>query len=626
MSTTPSAPYSALPFTAMLSSLKARFGFNNVCAVCKEIDIYNLLCTENRAPWVDEPALPAVNLISNIRLQTACPFCRLLEKVISNDKNADILKPAVEYVFIEPCRNEYALCGINFANNYFEYMTASCLQIKTPDAVFQDKIVLVSAPVGGKGDIRDLFSKPERVSSYVNFKKVKGWFETCDSQHKPCKPQTVTVDDPIWKYKQRVINVHTREIVPIDLSKIRYATLSYVWGSDFSRLVSSSDWHESLRSQKLPNALPNTFSDILIICKQLDIHYVWIDACCIDQEDSADKQVQVKHMDAIYIGSHHTIVPIEGKSPDSGIPGISSLRSHPYYGKPFKCGGLELAILPGFSVSTKDWNTRAWTLQEALLSPRLLLFNEHYVSFYCNGGAMREDLSHFTESLAAPGFAWDSISVKEPHSGSPFTCNFRLGGFTLGKYGDLANLYCSRDLSYPMDALNALSGLLSHWSRLEDIDFVCGLPKPILCDAMIWFASDYVSRGHPSMPTWSWVAWKGDISYPFQVTYTDFGSLTTKAYKDWFDREFSHGARCLEMRTVGVLEPAYRFPFTPTQRIELGPYIDVLQQNLSKSKLSIRSYVAHFNLTLITKDLYPGWHSASGTLYRSPFPEVPENL
>jgi hypothetical protein len=119
---------------------------------------------------------------------------------------------------------------------------------------------------------------------------------------------------------------------------------------------------------------------------------------------------------------------------------------------------------------------------------------------------MHEDLSHFTKSLAAPGFTWDSILIKEPHSGSPFTYNFRLRGFILGKYGDLTNFYCSRDLLYLINTLNALSGLLSHWSRLKDINFVCGLLKLILCDAMIWFTSDYVFRGHLSMLTWSWVA------------------------------------------------------------------------------------------------------------------------
>lgn len=88
-------------------------------------------------------------------------------------------------------------------------------------------------------------------------------------------------------------------------------------------------------------------------------------------------------MGCIYSQSVLTIVASAGHSSADGLPGISTPRSqHTTIPTP----GYELVQMGSNAEPTirqSDWSTRAWTLQEALLSPRLLFFTKSHWALQC---------------------------------------------------------------------------------------------------------------------------------------------------------------------------------------------------------------------------------------------------
>jgi hypothetical protein len=54
--------------------------------------------------------------------------------------------------------------------------------------------------------------------------------------------------------------------------------------------------------------LPRTLQDAIIICRLLEISYLWIDALCIVQGDLQDWTIESSNMDQIYSGAAMTLI------------------------------------------------------------------------------------------------------------------------------------------------------------------------------------------------------------------------------------------------------------------------------------------------------------------------------
>ena len=78
--------------------------------------------------------------------------------------------------------------------------------------------------------------------------------------------------------------VHTAQI---DVENLSYATLSHCWGTALtSRLLKKLVKDYSLN---VPwESLNLTFQDAIVTSLKLGIHYIWIDALCIIQDDEED--------------------------------------------------------------------------------------------------------------------------------------------------------------------------------------------------------------------------------------------------------------------------------------------------------------------------------------------------
>lgn len=124
----------------------------------------------------------------------------------------------------------------------------------------------------------------------------------------------------------------------------KYAAVSYCW----------NQWEDA----KLWKAITHTLHGS-------DIEYCWVDRWCIDQDNRRDKEKEkeIPRMGDYYMGAAVTIAML----PDVAIPKVLqrwALRDIQY--RP-----VETAMELRRMVEKSMWYTRAWTLQEALLSRNL---------------------------------------------------------------------------------------------------------------------------------------------------------------------------------------------------------------------------------------------------------------
>jgi hypothetical protein len=72
----------------------------------------------------------------------------------------------------------------------------------------------------------------------------------------------------------------------------------------------------------LPNQLPATIEDAMLLVSKLNEHYLWVDSLCIIQDDAETKYSNIKQMDSIYSHAVATIIALSGFDADAGLPGV----------------------------------------------------------------------------------------------------------------------------------------------------------------------------------------------------------------------------------------------------------------------------------------------------------------
>ncbi|KAK3332841.1 hypothetical protein B0T19DRAFT_473632 [Cercophora scortea] len=255
--------------------------------------------------------------------------------------------------------------------------------------------------------------------------------------------------------------------------------------------------------------LPKTFEDAMKFTKCLGERYLWIDALCIPQDQPDILADQVSEMDEIYSHGLCTIVSLVS-GVESGLPGLFV---------PLSSLGRD---------SNYAWQTRAWTMQEHLLSKRLVFFEPREVLFVCNEMTTKESWRRpHTANMkkadkTARSDAWSEIPLPLP------VTRQQTGLQEL--FEDIVGLYSSRNLSFPEDRHRAFGGLEGRLSRTYQVRFLHGVPLSPDSDhclllSLLWTASVSGPSRHHLIPstlaggasalwrTWTWLAHPGASAY-----------------------------------------------------------------------------------------------------------------
>ncbi|KAI1469236.1 HET-domain-containing protein [Daldinia caldariorum] len=271
--------------------------------------------------------------------------------------------------------------------------------------------------------------------SDVAIDRLQKWMKDCELNHPFCgRPQ------PNPLLPTRVIDVFASDrgvsVVETVGQKGRYVTLSHCWGTSL-RLMATKQPIQDLKQGIAVSFLPKTFQDAIKITQRLGIKYLWIDCLCIIQDDPDDWEKEAAAMSHVYRNSYLTISAAASKDRCSGCfpkresdsyvsPASISLgydkpretrgpRSHEivygYTSQPDKKSPIYLfeEWLPGSSfhspqrmgmgsfgkrydpIADEPLSSRAWTLQERILSARLIHYVRDQMYFECESCILSED-------------------------------------------------------------------------------------------------------------------------------------------------------------------------------------------------------------------------------------------
>lgn len=336
-----------------------------------------------------------------------------------------------------------------------------------------------------------------RPEPFVPWEIASKWLQECDSNHERCPRKKKFTLPPGF----RLIDVQKGAVTA--MSDIpRYATLSYVWGSDANhdlQAVKSNISELEVSGYLLGNqAVPETIRDAMVACSQLGIPYLWVDRFCIVQDDEETKKAQINAMASIYGSSCVTIAQLEGTGAHSGLSGVTTQR--PPATPSYNIGGVLFMLeYDNYNavVRRSKWATRGWTMQEAFCSPRLLLFSDQGAFFECHGatnGTMSRDRLRM-EDHKMREYKLVNMGVLSPFMDIP--------------YSNLVNAFLVRDMTLDSDVLNAFNGMLQH---IYGSNHYYGIPIDELRKFILWYSRGEMTARTPGkgdiFPSWSWASVK----------------------------------------------------------------------------------------------------------------------
>ncbi|GAB1315405.1 hypothetical protein MFIFM68171_05615 [Madurella fahalii] len=393
------------------------------------------------------------------------------------------------------------------------------------------------------------------AASPRGIRQIKEWIRNCEEHHgAACRPPD---SDTL---PSRVIDVSGGDTLRLHETRageqIRYVTLSYCWGGPQTFQTKISSIASRVQGFSVLD-LPQTLQDAVRLTQALDLQYLWVDSLCIAQDSQDDKLHQVSRMADIYKNAYLTISAARADSADSGflqdhsdpstklwkslvpvsyvLPNKSATTIKEATSLPPQTPTGTLYILeepPTQAASTPDpISSRAWCLQEQVLSPRLLSFGRWPTwrcsrlaasdgGYYLQDGKSQADHDaqvrrRLTDALVSSssnnnnnGDDDDDDDGSAPSGPAAVGDHFRTAQL-LATWRDLLQAYTRRQLTLASDKLPAIAGIAREVARLTGLEYRAGLWAGDALRDLMWYARtrEWAVRAAPwRAPTWSWAS------------------------------------------------------------------------------------------------------------------------
>lgn len=337
----------------------------------------------------------------------------------------------------------------------------------------------------------------------------------------------------------------TPRLVITESVKGRWAVLSHCWGyrtSDhgLKTTIRTLDRH----CERLTiGSLPQSFRDAIAITRKLGLDYLWIDSLCIVQDSEVDWISESAKMGDIYEYAAITLIAEAAENSRQGIASscrrgrkrlMSDVRA--------TCYSDTLAIQGEifFKLRKSAWrdtsvygplSLRGWTLQEEILSPKILRFTECGVFWRCVESEGDEENSSQVQLLGPDG--------ELRHFKAGGCCYLSALKFVPGDraveschqywYDQVLRIYSVRSLSYARDKMVAISGIAKRLQPyLGNPNYKAGIWSSDYHRGLLWNVEGEKRRYKEYVaPSWSWacmdvlpeIIWgnKWEVMY-YQVT------------------------------------------------------------------------------------------------------------
>lgn len=558
---------------------------DRLCHICRNIDFE---CYKYRELQKDI----AFGTTGQVRSRHWCPFCRLVKNCLSVESSPRLQDDEEIWLTNGPCW-KLSIEASPYDPNRSE-ATSNKFDLRKHAKELEDvahRFIVNGTQVDGTvrmlGQIQYLASPSleweerqflgRRVDpAMLEIEPLIECLKKCKEHHnKACSESDV----PRSRLPRgfRLIDVRTRAIVEAP-DEAEYFVLSYVWGEEemmamtgMRPVLLQRSWlkdNTAPRSIPLPARLPKTIEDAIRLTKDMGCCYLWVDALCIFQDDDDhSKHPHLSRMDAVYACATLTIAAGSGRHADRGLPGLYGTRRSKQQVIESIDRHEMSPLLPTYTQIENSralpWNLRGWTLQEKLLSLRILLFTESQVYFKCSEAISSEqswiDVSHIvknTQALAMK-YRWSSVHLSKPMQAKSYGTKFmqwlgydtgstwmesfifaaksqRDAGFKdfyepeammrectqrawFKSYTSAVQECTQRALRDPNDLFFSIDGILKLLGSGPG-GFFWGLPCTEFAKSMLWrpgIGAQITTRSSVC-PSWSWASWHFDqqgVSY-----------------------------------------------------------------------------------------------------------------
>ncbi|WAO92641.1 HET domain-containing protein [Fusarium falciforme] len=233
------------------------------------------------------------------------------------------------------------------------------------------------------------------TGSEPSFTRAAKWLRECMREHDNCNQVNIPRD---W-VPHRPLNTGLRspfpDMIKLEETKgwqtpVRYAALSHCWGDIQPLKLLQNNLHTLVHGIPLGD-LPKSFQDAVHTVRMLGIQYLWIDSLCIIQDSKKDWDVVSSLMTYVYGGS---MLNIAAAASNDCMGGLFQNRQSSYLGPCLLSVASRdrVSILRYQLYDRNLWNaefesaklnTRAWVVQERMLSPRTLAFTKTQLFWEC---------------------------------------------------------------------------------------------------------------------------------------------------------------------------------------------------------------------------------------------------
>jgi len=566
-----------------------------LCQACRAIDFAWLLAEENREHHL-EPG-HGRRLQQQMRLAKrnlfSCSFCRsvlsLSSKAEAQFPKKEQLVLGLEFVNFGTSTGGPPLRGISVsisAPGLREHPYSLVDMRKNGPSLVLDTDALIrrlpTAVAGGGGSGKGCGGR--RLGTRVDIDTIKTWLQCCETVHSnSCKPRELK--SPFRK-SIRLIDVQHGCIVETPPGAYRYSALSYVWGGiqQLRLLRSNSD---SLSQDgglwKMKRQIPPSVMDAILLCAKIGERYLWVDSLCVMQDELEDIEVQIAHMGSIYMSADLTIVAAAGQDANAGLPGFRPGTRCASEQVSLNVGGVPLISVASSVVDelkSSAWSTRGWTLQEQILSPRLLVFLLGQAFFFCRKSLFREDLVSSGPEEGSSGVAL-AEHARMTSVRSSIIQDLQSRGESLTDedayraYSQISHDMAKRKFTFAGDILYAFAGIEECLSSSSGLGgFIYGHPRKWFLPSLLWQPGPRGSRYRGvahfrddqrlPIPTWSWCGWEYDL--PPDIQHVDAARVDciqgprmyrfhpTKGTAEIVEIEWSRNSRPHKKKEAALLE------------------------------------------------------------------------
>ncbi|KAI0100080.1 heterokaryon incompatibility protein-domain-containing protein [Nemania sp. FL0031] len=375
----------------------------------------------------------------------------------------------------------------------------------------------IELEVSELSSIQHIPKRPEISSLPLSEKAlafIRTCIETCAREHNDCRQG---MSHP----PKRLIHIQDSGVAFVKVIETSpdfrepYIALSYCWGQGVHLKTTQSNILDMMTGIECTD-LPSVISDAIRITDMLGFRYIWVDSLCIIQDDLRDWEEESARMCAIYEGAYLTIAASSAESANVSL----SQRHARHEPTIFQCrqtidcaagneasNTIQLAVREesGYGFHNEDaarrpdrepLHDRGWTLQEAILSTRVVFYTPTELQWQCLAVQTCECQ---VPPPTKPGVITTRAHMRG-HPGKP-----RQLHEIFAAWDRIVETYTERLLTNPDDKLPALSGLaqlvhknLSIAPRANAVDennetliprqigYIAGLWSDDLIRAMLW--------------------------------------------------------------------------------------------------------------------------------------------